>query len=172
MKRPLAGPSTHPRPPGFFLLRRSAWSAELLNAALQLSAPLHMHSLWEQAAIHWLLFDGPASAERARHVRYVPQAWVNSYPLPLAAFLASPAPDEEVRLLGSRGLDGVRQDGMTPGHAWFMPELGDGFVAFSGCDRLAGKAACREMLDAYFNLTMQVFEQERCHDAQGRPGRA
>lgn len=131
---------------GFFALRSGPFASSLLDEAMAMAPYLSNHTLWDQAALHWLLFRAPGAAERQEAVRFVPQSYVNAYPLPLAMLLA--------------GEDGV------PLHAVFDPSLRDPFVAFSGCNKLLGEALCHQLVLGYFQLAEARFAQHRVQMTQ------
>lgn len=126
---------------GFFALRSGPFAARLLDEAMAMAPYMSNHTLWDQAAMHWLLFRAPGAAERQEAVRFVPQSYVNAYPLPLAMLLS--------------GEDGV------PLHAVFDPSLHDPFVAFSGCNKLLGSELCSQLVLGYFQLAEARFAQHR-----------
>lgn len=124
------------RDAGFFALRNSDWSRQLLRRAQDLVTDLEEHPLWDQAALYWEAFLVPAMAQssgqpwRAR-VALVPQSWVNSYPLALANVWTLPS--------------------MLSPHAIFN-RTEDAFVALSGCKKLLGPSVCELLLEGHYAL--------------------
>ena len=131
---------------GVFLVKRSPWSFSFLDRLYgsEGNALIH-HPWWEQAALHFLLnHNSTARGEAARHVRFVPQAWINSYPRDIAEKWR--APDEAK--MGKKGEEeeggGVgrrRKTGSTrPLHAVY--EWGHRIISFSGCRVYFSAAHC------------------------------
>jgi hypothetical protein len=80
----------------------------------------------------------------ALHAQFVPQAWVNSYPLPIARQLLDAVPGDGDMLL-------------APLHAPFSQ--GDWVVSFSGCSAYFSQAYCNDLFAEHAELAEKAFFQ-------------
>ena len=60
------------------LFRRHSWTVQLLADVYNaVNGTFVTHPWWEQAALHYLLYEDTHAADRRRHVQLVPQWWLN-----------------------------------------------------------------------------------------------
>lgn len=116
---------------GVFLLRRSEWSRNFLKHVYGANDSAFIkHDWWEQAAMfHFLSPYGPLNGslselrEHWRHIRLVPQQWINPYPNATATSLR----DEQGGL-----------------HAAYRK--GDWVISFSGCNFVMQRGECQQQM--------------------------
>ena len=89
------------------------------------------------------------------HTQFVPQAWLNAYPLPIARQLL----EVGVALPGQQGVPPV-----TPLHAPYAP--GDWCISFSGCTAYFQQADCERLFREGAESAQRAFAE---YSARGRP---
>ena len=89
----------------------------------------------------------------ALHTQIVPQAWLNSYPLPIARQLLDVVPR------GDGGAGATGDAALGPLHAAYTP--GDLAISFSGCTAYFTQAACEDLWGAAAASIDAAFDRKK-----------
>ena len=131
---------------GVFFVRRSAWSFDFLGRVYGTKeSPFINHPWWEQAAMHFALrHNRTAAASAVRHVKFVPQSEINSYPEGIAVQW-KPPDDDRAGVASSSA--GAPPSPPPPLHAPFR--WGQRIISFSGCKVYFSPAQCEAFYERF-----------------------